>query len=47
MLKNIIKKLFCSIAETPLSAPGAGPFSKANIYVLDQLIAETKTDLKY
>jgi hypothetical protein len=26
--------------------PDFGPFSNANTYVLDQLIAETRTDLK-
>jgi hypothetical protein len=34
---------FC---KTQLLVPGEGPFSNANIVELDQLIAETKTDLK-
>ena len=32
--------------QTPLLVPGVDPFSNANIYALDQLIAETKTDLE-
>jgi hypothetical protein len=32
--------------KTPLLVPGVDPVSNANIYVLDQLIAETKTDLE-
>ena len=32
--------------KTPLLVPGVDPFSNANIYALDQLIAETKTDLE-
>jgi hypothetical protein len=32
--------------KTPLLVPRVDPFSNANIYVLDQLIAETKTDLE-
>jgi hypothetical protein len=32
--------------KTQLLVPGVGPFSNANIYLLDQLIEETKTDLK-
>jgi len=31
----------------PLLVPGVDPFSNANIYALDQLIAETKTDLEF
>ncbi len=31
--------------KTPLLVPGVDSFSNANIYLLDQLIAETKTDL--
>jgi hypothetical protein len=30
----------------PLLVSGVDPFSNANIYVLDQLIVETKTDLE-
>jgi hypothetical protein len=33
--------------KIPLLVPGVGPFSNANIFVQDQLIAETQTDLKY
>ena len=32
--------------KTPLLVPGVDPFSIANIYVLVQLKAETKTDLE-
>jgi len=32
--------------KTPILVPGVDPFSNANIHVLDQLILETKTDLK-
>jgi hypothetical protein len=32
--------------KTPLLVPGIGPFSNANIYVLDLLIAEKIMDLK-
>ncbi len=32
--------------QTPLLVPGVDPFSNVNIYGLDQLIAETKTDLE-
>jgi hypothetical protein len=32
--------------KTPLLVSGVDPFSNANIYALDQLIAETKTDLE-
>jgi hypothetical protein len=31
--------------KTPLLVPGVDPLSNANIYALDQLIAEAKTDL--
>jgi hypothetical protein len=32
--------------KTPLLVPGVGSFSNSNIYALDQLIAETKSDLE-
>ncbi len=32
--------------KTPRLVQGVGPFSNANIYALDQLKEETKTDLK-
>ncbi len=32
--------------KTPLLVPGVDPFSNANIYVLDHIIAETKTNLE-
>jgi len=32
--------------KTPLLVPGLGPFSNSNSFVLDQLIAEAKTNLK-
>jgi len=47
-IKNlkILKKIKLVYRKTPLLVPGVDPFSNANIYVLDQLIAETKTDLE-
>jgi hypothetical protein len=38
--------VFCLPKELVLG-PGIGQFSNANSFVLDQLEAETKTDLKY
>jgi len=32
--------------KTPLLVPGVGPFSNANIFVLDQFMTETKADFK-
>ena len=32
--------------ETPILVPREAPFSNTNIYVVDQLIAEPKTDLE-
>jgi len=44
--KDVILKK-AKYRKTPLLVPGVDPFLNANIYVLDQLIAETKTDLEY
>ncbi len=38
--------LFKIIPEDPAFSTGVDPFSNANIYALDQLLAETKTDLE-
>jgi hypothetical protein len=35
---------FLDYRKTPLLVQGIDPFSNANIYALDQLIAETETD---
>jgi len=35
-----------SYRKTPLLLPGVDLFSNATFYLLDQLIAETKTDLE-
>jgi hypothetical protein len=32
--------------KTPLLVPEVGPFSNANIFVLDQFMTETKADFK-
>ena len=41
-----IKFIFIYNYGTPFLVPGLGQFSNANIFVLDQHIAEFKTDLK-
>jgi hypothetical protein len=38
--------LILYLPEDPAFSTGVDPFSNANIYVLDQLIGETKTDLE-
>jgi hypothetical protein len=48
-IENINYKIFITLEillyrKTPRLVPGIDPFSNANIFVLDQLIAETKTD---
>jgi hypothetical protein len=45
-ISKSIYKFIYTYRKTPLLVPGEGQFSNANFYVLDQLIEETKTDLK-
>jgi len=48
VIVNTVINFFFKLLEDPAYSlvPGVGPFSNANIYVLDQHIAETKTDLE-
>ena len=46
IFRKEIRKNFAFYRKTPLLVPGVDPFSNANIYVLDQLKAETETDLE-
>jgi hypothetical protein len=45
-ISKSIYKFIYTYRKTRLLVPGEGQFSNANFYVLDQLIEETKTDLK-
>ena len=46
LLLNLGCKTVVNYRKIPLLVPGVDPFSNANIYALDQLIAENKTDFE-
>jgi hypothetical protein len=47
ILKLMTHRGNLNLPEDPVFSTGVGPFSNANIFVLDQHIAEFKTDLKF